>query len=140
VIFVHEIGRLVQVRVGTGSPASIGDGLVGRGDLDHVHDGNTWFGIYRWHIMDPVRFDQDLRVTMQALGWRSHGRYLPMQDDIASVAFWYQTLPTAPFPPAAGSGLPGGDLGFPPSLHFGVASRVQSSGRGVQVRPGLGTR
>ncbi|HON69062.1 MAG TPA: DUF2961 domain-containing protein [Phycisphaerae bacterium] len=56
------------------------------------------FGMYRWHIMDPVRFEQDLRVTMQALGWRSGQRYLPLQDDIASVAYWYQTLPTAPFP------------------------------------------
>ena len=37
-------------------------------------------------------------MTIQALGWRSHHRYLPMQDDIASVAFWYQQLPTAPFP------------------------------------------
>jgi hypothetical protein len=55
------------------------------------------FGLYRWHITDPIRFQQDLRVTIQALGWRSGGRYLPLQDDIASVAFWYQTLPTAPF-------------------------------------------
>jgi hypothetical protein len=49
------------------------------------------FGLYRWHIMDPIRFEQDLRVTIQALGWRSGGRYLPLQDDIASVAYWYQT-------------------------------------------------
>lgn len=56
------------------------------------------FGMYRWHLTDPVRFSADLRVTMQALGWRSGGRYLPLQDDISSVAFWYQTLPTAPFP------------------------------------------
>jgi hypothetical protein len=48
--------------------------------------------------MDPIRFKTDLRVTMQALGWRSEGRYLPLQDDIASVAYWYQTLPSAPFP------------------------------------------
>ena len=56
--------------------------------------------MYRWHIPDPVRFRSDLRVTMQALGWRSGApwRYLPLQDDIASVAYWYQTLPTAPFP------------------------------------------
>jgi len=58
----------------------------------------TRFGLYRWHIMDPIRFEKDLRVTIQALGWRSGGRYLALQDDIASVAFWYQTLPTAPFP------------------------------------------
>jgi hypothetical protein len=56
------------------------------------------FGMYRWHINDPVRFDKDLKVTMQALGWRSGGRYLPLQDDIASVAFWYQTEPHHPFP------------------------------------------
>ena len=29
------------------------------------------FGMYRWHIMDPIRFERDLRVTIQALGWRS---------------------------------------------------------------------
>lgn len=56
------------------------------------------FGMYRWHIMDPVRFEEDLRVTIQALGWRAGGRYLPLQDDIASVAFWYQAEPHAPFP------------------------------------------
>jgi hypothetical protein len=66
---------------------------------DGVYDSQTRFGLYRWHIMDPIRFREDLRVTIQALGWRSGRRYLPLQDDIASVAYWYQTLPTAPFPP-----------------------------------------
>jgi len=56
------------------------------------------FGMYRWHIMDPIRFEEDLKVTIQALGWRSQGRFLPLQDDIASVAFWYQREPHAPFP------------------------------------------
>jgi hypothetical protein len=65
---------------------------------DKMYDVAQRFGMYRWHVTDPVRFQQDLKVTIQALGWRSGGRYLPLQDDIASVAFWYQTLPTAPFP------------------------------------------
>ena len=69
---------------------------------DGVYQSQQRFGLYRWHIMDPVRFETDLRVTIQALGWRSEGRYLPLQDDIASVAFWYQTLPTAPFTKLAG--------------------------------------
>jgi hypothetical protein len=56
------------------------------------------FGLYRWHVTDPIRFESDLRVTMQALGWKSEGRYLPLQDDIASTSFWYQTEPHAPFP------------------------------------------
>lgn len=57
------------------------------------------FGQYRWHITDPVRFEQDLRVTIQSLGWQSEGRYLPLQDDLASVAYWYQLEPHNPFPP-----------------------------------------
>jgi hypothetical protein len=65
---------------------------------DGVYQSQQRFGLYRWHIMDPVRFEKDLRVTIQALGWRSDGRYLPLQDDIASTAFWYQTEPHAPFP------------------------------------------
>ena len=65
---------------------------------DGLYDSQTRFGMYRWHIPDPIRFEQDIRVTIQALGWRSGGRFLPLQDDITSVAYWYQTLPTAPFP------------------------------------------
>jgi hypothetical protein len=56
------------------------------------------FGLYRWHITDPIRFEKNLKVTIQALGWRDGGRYLPLQDDIASVVFWYQTEPHGVFP------------------------------------------
>ena len=56
------------------------------------------FGLYRWHIVDPVRFSKDLKVTIQALGWQEGGRYLPLEDDISSVAFWYQAEPHAKFP------------------------------------------
>jgi len=66
---------------------------------DGVYQSQMRFGLYRWHIMDPIRFTRDLRVTIQALGWRADGRYLPLQDDISSTAFWYQSLPTAQFPP-----------------------------------------
>ncbi|MFB9841473.1 glycoside hydrolase family 172 protein [Mucilaginibacter ginsenosidivorans] len=56
------------------------------------------FGLYRWHIMDPIRFDKDLKVTIQDLGWHNDGRYMPLQDDIASTVFWYQAEPHTPFP------------------------------------------
>jgi len=65
---------------------------------DGLYQSQQRFGLYRWHIVDPIRFDEDLRVTIQALGWREDRRYLPLQDDIASVAYWYQTLPTNTFP------------------------------------------
>ena len=71
---------------------------------DGLYKSQQRFSLYRWHIMDPVRFEKDLRVTIQALGWMAgrsgnDSRYLPLQDDIASVAFWYQREPHAPFPP-----------------------------------------
>jgi hypothetical protein len=65
---------------------------------DGLYQSQERFGLYRWHIVDPVRFDHDLRVTIQDLGWQSGGRYLPLTDDISSTAFWYQTEPHAAFP------------------------------------------
>ncbi len=65
---------------------------------DGVYQANQRFSMYRWHVTDPIRFEKDLKVTIQALGWRKDGRYLPLQDDIASVAFWYQEGPATKFP------------------------------------------
>lgn len=74
---------------------------------DGVYKSQQRFGMYRWHIVDPIRFEKRLMVNIQALGWRNFGkwggdvsqrRYLPLQDDLSSVAFWYQTLPGKPFP------------------------------------------
>ncbi len=56
------------------------------------------YGMYRWHIMDPIRFKQELRVTLQALGWWPDAKFQPLTDDLASVAYWYQTEPHAAFP------------------------------------------
>jgi hypothetical protein len=73
-------------------------GLVQVLKPDGLNQSQERFGLYRWHIPDPIRFQSDLRVTIQALGWQSGGKYLPLMDDIASVAFWYQTEPHAAFP------------------------------------------
>lgn len=65
---------------------------------DGAYQSQTRFSMYRWHIPDPIYFEQDIKVTIQALGWRSEGRYLPLQDDISSVAFWYQDKVCNTFP------------------------------------------
>ncbi len=65
---------------------------------DKIYEVGQQFGLYRWHVTDPVRFDKDLKVTIQALGWQSGGRYLQLSDKISSVAFWYQKEPHASFP------------------------------------------
>ncbi len=66
--------------------------------LGGVNEVGQRHGLYRFHIMDPIRFETDFRATIQALGWRSEGRYLPLQDDISSVTYWYQTEPHKKFP------------------------------------------
>ena len=60
------------------------------------------FGMYRFHLPDPIRFKERLRVDIQALGWRSGGRYLPLQDDIASTAFYYLRQTSSPRPDLPG--------------------------------------
>lgn len=69
---------------------------------DEIYKVGQRFGLYRWHITDPVRFDKDLRVTIQALGWQKDGKYLQEEDDIAAVSYWYQTEPHAAFPKLPG--------------------------------------
>jgi len=65
---------------------------------DHETDPPQRWSLYRWHIPDPICFDSDLRVTIQALGWGADGKYAKLADNIASVAYWYQAEPHAPFP------------------------------------------
>lgn len=65
---------------------------------DGLYGSQQRFGMYRWHIMDPIRFDNELKVTIQDLGWKSGGRYLPQHSDIITVAYWYQTEPHQKFP------------------------------------------
>ena len=79
-------------------------GLVQVIQGDGHYNAQQRFGLYRWHIRDPVRFDTGLKVTIQALGWTAWAsdelsKYLPLRDDISSVAFWYQIEPHTPFPP-----------------------------------------
>jgi len=53
---------------------------------------------YRWHIPDPVIFTEDLRVELQQIGSGPKGLF-ERQDDLTSVAYWYQSLPKTVFPP-----------------------------------------
>jgi hypothetical protein len=68
---------------------------------DGLYVSQQRFGMYRWHILDPIHFAGRLRVDIQALGWRSGGRYLPLRDDIASTALFYLDRPTARRPRTA---------------------------------------
>jgi len=65
---------------------------------DGLYDSQQRFGLYRWHIMDPIRFEKSLKITIQDLGWKSGGRYQVQQSDISSTVFWYQSGSHNPFP------------------------------------------
>ena len=66
---------------------------------DGLYHSQQRFGLYRWHVLDPIHFEEDLTVDIQALGWRSGHRYNPLHDDIASTALFYLDRPTTTRPP-----------------------------------------
>lgn len=66
---------------------------------DGLYRSQQRFGMYRWHVADPIRFHADLRVDIQALGWKSGHRYQQLHDDIASTALFFLDSPAAPRPP-----------------------------------------
>ena len=65
---------------------------------DGVYRSQTRFGLYRWHIPDPIHFEEDIRVTLQQIGVCHRGLF-ERQDDVATVAYWYQDKPYTDFPP-----------------------------------------
>jgi hypothetical protein len=68
---------------------------------DGFMNSQTRFSLYRWHVADPIHFDERIsKVDIQALGWRAGGRYLPLQDDISSIAVFYLDRPHANRPAA----------------------------------------
>ena len=81
-----------------GFPENYSTAYVGNVLKQTDDDGPSKWSLYRWHIMDPIHFDKDLRVTIQALGWWPNRKYQPLADDIASVAYWYQAEPHTTFP------------------------------------------
>jgi hypothetical protein len=113
---------------------------------DGAEPPNFW-SLYRWHVQDPINFEQDLRVTLQVLGWGPDGRYKKLSDDIASVAYWYQTEPHAPFPPLPGPAERLRDAQRPPlklaGAHECESLRVLARSEDLDVAPqdlrGLGT-
>jgi hypothetical protein len=65
---------------------------------DGLYQSQQRFGLYRWHLLDPIYFASGLRVEIQALGWQSGGRYLQLHDDIASTALFYLDRPSTTRP------------------------------------------
>ncbi|MGE5599417.1 MAG: glycoside hydrolase family 172 protein [Bacteroidota bacterium] len=87
-----------------GAPESYCTPFLGYRYYDQAAKINPWFGhnvpmhgIYRWHIMDPIRFTRALRVTIQQIGHDGKALF-ERSDDVSSTAYWYQTEPHAPFP------------------------------------------
>ena len=64
----------------------------------HNDDCPPMRGFYRWHIPDPIHFEKDIRVTLQQIG-ACHRGLFERQDDVATVAYWYQDKPYTDFPP-----------------------------------------
>jgi Protein of unknown function (DUF2961) len=84
---------------------------------DGLYRSQQRFGMYRWHLLDPIHFHAELRVDIQALGWTSGHRYQPLHDDIASTAVFYLDRPSAPRPPlpSADDLEVGGEPAAPPT-------------------------
>ena len=64
------------------------------GDNREFYNGQQRFLLYHFHIADPILFENKFRMTLDNMGWTG-----PRYDDYTSVAYWYQTLPSAPLMP-----------------------------------------
>ena len=70
---------------------------------DGLYEIQQRFCLYRWHVVDPICFENELKITVQDLGWKVNDKgewkeFLQREDDFTTVGYWYQTLPTNQFP------------------------------------------
>lgn len=135
-------GEALPTICGTGTEDYVGFAW-GLGELctpwqgcPYKNDDLGLYSFYRFHAKDPIYFQQSLKVTIQQIGYGSrkdasahYGSdftctpaagpqpgdecYYDRSDDFCSVAYWYQSLPTRPFPPFPGRKLRSADLGLP---------------------------
>jgi hypothetical protein len=87
-----------------------------------VDNDSGLYSIYRFHAKDPIYFQENLKITVQQIGYGSREKaekffgkefvayqaagtkeedetcYFDLSDDYCSTVFWYQSLPTTPFP------------------------------------------
>jgi hypothetical protein len=102
------------------------------------------YTLYRWHVPDPIRFTKSLRFTFEHTGWISADEtatgkidgHVEREDDMATVAFWYQIGPPKRFtslPPLKDRVLPDLDIVIEGQ---DLAGRVRSADGKVEVQPG----
>ncbi|QYK52211.1 MAG: DUF2961 domain-containing protein [Fimbriimonadaceae bacterium] len=73
-------------------------GLARIPGIDNNEPRFGWMGrthCYRFHQHDPIRFQKSLRASIE------HGHDNCLTLELATVAYWYQSLPTKPFPSLA---------------------------------------
>lgn len=63
----------------------------------HNDDCPPMRALYRFHIPDPIYFQEDIKITLQQIG-SCHSGIFERQDDVSTVAYWYQTEPHRRFP------------------------------------------
>jgi hypothetical protein len=87
--------------------------------LNETDTGPAGFGyvsMYRWHLPDPIYWQEECRVTIQQMGISGVGAtenvYTERQDDWSTASFWYEPIPSAPLPPLPGVEARIADLGF----------------------------
>ena len=56
-----------------------------------------YVSMYRWHLPDPIYWNEDCRITIQQIGWSKDGLF-ERQDDWSTATFWYEPVPGAPLP------------------------------------------
>lgn len=81
----------------------------GMQETPYLYHGCSWnrdgyVSMYRWHLPDPIYWQEECRVTIQQIGYNwdkaSEGEppLYERQDDWSSATFWYESVPAEPLP------------------------------------------
>jgi hypothetical protein len=68
----------------------------------------NFVSMYRWHLPDPIAWQQHARITIQQIAWKNG--LAETSDDWSCATFWYEPTPSAPLPDLPGVAARTADL------------------------------
>lgn len=64
--------------------------FLGQPLVDYHGEINNRYGMYRFHILDGIGFSENIKVTVDTIGWPlDHAHYKHTSEDVSSVAYYY---------------------------------------------------
>lgn len=64
--------------------------FLGQPYVEHNGEVDNYYSMYRFHILDSIGFNKNIKVTVDTIGWKEdHSSYKHTTEEVSSVVYYY---------------------------------------------------